>query len=270
MLNPANWLESGKMIDAFLSPILLESSIHLLLPCFINTALVIFLWTFYKKRTELEPDGYYHKMNKFTGGLGASLALLQPLSGLSFFLKVKSTSPMLSDPTPIDQILSGVATPFFYTMISLAGIAVVSIIIYWVKGHERGAVLLIIATAALYTAFFMGAYTRERARKPFLVHSVMTMDMRIINTPKVQTDKIGGGLKGADIFAEKNCFACHVIEGKGGSFGPELIFSELNDKYTPDSIKAFMKNPGGNMPAFDGTDEELEVLNEYLLNGNSQ
>jgi len=267
MMNPGQWLKTGKMIDAFLNPILLESSIHLLLPCFINTALVIFLWTFYKKRSEVEPDGYYHTINKFTGKAGAALALLQPLSGLSFFLKVKSTSPILMDPTPYNQIVNGVATPFFYTMISLAGIAVTAIIIYWIKGHEKGAVLLIVASAALYTAFFMGAYTRERARKPYLVHSVMTMDMRIINAPDPQKEGALAGLNGADIFSDKNCFACHVLDGEGGTFGPEIVFNELNDKYDLKSMKAFMVNPGGNMPAFNGTDEELEVLSDYLLTG---
>ena len=267
MLNPGKWLDTGKMIDAFFSPVLLESSIHLLLPCFINTALVIFLWTYYKKRKELEPDGYYHKINKFTGRLGAALALLQPLSGLSFFLKVKSTSPVLSDPTPYKQIIDGVATPFFFTMISLAGIAVVLIIIYWVMGHEKGGMLLVIATFALYTAFFVGGYTRERARKPFLVHSVMTMDMNIVNSPESKTSGSDTGLVGADIFSDKNCFACHAVDGVGGTFGPEIVFGEMNDKYNLESMKTFMKNPGANMPAFTGTEKELETLSKYLLSG---
>jgi len=267
MLNPGKWLQTGKMIDAFFNPILLESSIHLLLPCFINTALVIFLWSFYKKKNEIEPDGYYHTINRFTGRAGAAMALLQPLSGLSFFLKVRSTSPILSDPTPINQIINGVATPFFYTMITLAGIAVICIIIYWIRGHEKGAVLLIVATAALYTAFFMGAYTRERARKPYLVHSVMTMDMRIINTPEASSADSGSGLKGADVYVENNCAACHVLNGKGGTFGPELIFNELADKYNGKSLNTFMLNPGGNMPAFSGSEEELDALSQYLLTG---
>jgi len=255
------------MIDAFLNPILLESSIHLLLPCFINTAFIIFLWTFYKKRKEADLNGYYHTINKFTGRAGAVLALLQPLSGLSFFMKVKSTSPELMNPTPYSQITNGVATPFFIAMISLASIAVVTIIIYWIIGHEKGAVFLIVATSALYIAFFMGAYTRERARKPYLVHSVMTMDMNIVNYPKSEMDSTDSVLKGPDIFSEKNCFACHVLNGEGGTFGPEIDFTQLNDEYTLESMKSFLLNPGGNMPAFNGTEEELDILSNFMING---
>jgi cytochrome c2 len=35
-------------------------------------------------------------------------------------------------------------------------------------------------------------------------------------------------LEGAELFAEKGCEKCHSIEGRGGSFGPDLARSDLN------------------------------------------
>jgi ubiquinol-cytochrome c reductase cytochrome b subunit len=70
---------------------------------------------------------------------------------------------------------------------------------------------------------------------------------------------------GADLFVSKACFACHAIEGAGGSRGPDLthVASHLNR----DQITARIATGGGGMPAFAGsvTPAELDDLTAFLL-----
>jgi ubiquinol-cytochrome c reductase cytochrome b subunit len=70
---------------------------------------------------------------------------------------------------------------------------------------------------------------------------------------------------GADLFVSKACFACHAVEGAGGSRGPDLthVASHLNR----DQITARIATGGGGMPAFAGsvTPQELDDLTTFLL-----
>ena len=73
---------------------------------------------------------------------------------------------------------------------------------------------------------------------------------------------------GRALFKEKLCSTCHTINGQGGQTGPDLstVARRIRADYLPDWIR----NPGSfkpttEMPAFEGTDEQLEALVEYLL-----
>jgi cytochrome bd-type quinol oxidase subunit 1 len=273
MLVPGKWIETQSRWDAFFNPILLESSIHILLPCLINAALILFIWTYWKStKTQGPEQQYFKKMNKFTGVIGGSLLFLQPLSGIGFLFKVKSATESLPTPNPWSQIWleGGLARPYLFTMIGLGTLAVIGAIIYWVQGHDKGRKALVAASLAMFVAFFMGAYTREKARKPYLVWGTMYMNQQFVGAKpalaSVPADP-NVAISGERVFVEQQCMSCHAFKGQGGSVGPDL--SNLSQKFSREELIGFMKElpaPANMMmPPFYGSDQELEALVDYML-----
>ncbi len=262
MMTPGDWLTTGSRWDAFNNPILWPSFIHMILPCLINGALFVFIWTYWKSRKGGEDIEFFSKMNRFTARIGGSLIFLQPLSGLSFLLTIKSATEGLPEPNPWTQVWKGLGQPFLHTMMTLGGIAVILTILYWILGHEKGRKFLLWASIAAFTAFFVGGYTREKARKPYLIWGTMYMNMRMIGE---QAPPASGetNVTGEQVFKDWECRACHTFQGKGGSIGPELV--NLRDSYNIDELKEFLKDPPEDMPPFEGAPEELEALATYLL-----
>ncbi|MGX9728982.1 MAG: cytochrome ubiquinol oxidase subunit I [Candidatus Electronema sp. VV] len=270
MLVPGKWMETGSRWDAFFNPILLESTLHILLPTLINSALILFLWTFWKStKTQGAEQAYFNKMNLFTAKIGAALLFLQPLSGLSFLFKVKSATESLPVPNPWQQITDGMATPFLYTMITLAVLAMIGGTLYWVWGHEKGRKALAFASLAMFLAFFMGAFTRERARKPYLVWNTMYMNQKFVPgniaappAPAV-TATSAAPVSGEKVLKDMGCMNCHA----GGAGAPAL--TGLAQKYDKAKLMDFVRQPQGKaatmMPPFPGTEQELEALADHLL-----
>jgi len=260
MLMPGKWLATKSRWDAFFNPILVESSIHLLAPCLLNALVFLFLWTLYKERKTR--DGSYGKLNGLFARMLAALVVIQPISGVSFLLKVKRAGEhYVGSPKPYDQIINGVATPFFYAMISLAAVAVLATIPYRTLGHDKGRKFLVVTSLALCVAFFMGAYTRERARKPFLIHGYMYMNMKTVAVAEEAKPADPGQLA----YENAGCATCHKMKGCGGTFGPAL--DGVPNKYTAESLPQFLRNPTSDvMPRFEGSDAELNSLVQFLLN----
>jgi cytochrome bd-type quinol oxidase subunit 1 len=281
MMVPGKWMETQSRWDAFNTPILVESTLHLILPCLINGALLLFVWTYWKSTKPSEDQQYYAKVNRFTGAIGGTLLFLQPISGISFLLKVKSATEALPKPNPWAQLTGGAATPFLYTMIGLATVAVICTILYWVMGHEKGRKALLAASIAMFIAFFIGGFTRERARKPYLIWGTMRMDQQFTRTfqekinPKEAIEQAGSGsqavqaapIDGAQVFKNSQCQACHVYKGQGGSNGPDI--SNLSQRYDKKALMGFISQPPEPanmvMPPFNGSEAELEALADYLL-----
>ncbi|MGR0480325.1 MAG: cytochrome ubiquinol oxidase subunit I [Candidatus Electronema sp. V4] len=270
MLVPGKWMETGSRWDAFFNPILVESTFHILLPTLINASLLVFLWTFWKStKTQGAEQAYFNKMNLFTAKIGAALLFLQPLSGLSFLFKVKSATESLPAPNPWQQITDGMATPFLYTMITLAVLAMIGGTLYWVWGHEKGRKALAFASLAMFLAFFMGAFTRERARKPYLVWNTMYMNQKFVPgniaappAPAV-TANSAAPVSGEKVLKDMGCMNCHA----GGAGAPTL--TGLAQKYDKAKLMDFVRKPQGPaanmMPPFPGTEQELEALADHLL-----
>jgi cytochrome bd-type quinol oxidase subunit 1 len=273
MVPGEKWMETQSRWDAFNTPVLIESTIHMLLPCMINGALIIFVWSFWKAGRPGADQPYYAKVNKFTGAIGASLLFLQPLSGASFLWKVYSSTEKLDPPNPWTQLSGGAAQPFLYIMISLASLAMIGAIIYWVRKHDKGRTALLVASFFMFSAFFMGAYTREKARKPYLIWNVMGMDQRFTKT--MQDKGIGGTAKqqvGAVINGEQvfqGCKGCHSYKGQGGSIGPDLTNIPEKYKNKKTELMSFISQPpspaNSVMTPFSGSDAELDALADYLL-----
>ena len=70
------------------------------------------------------------------------------------------------------------------------------------------------------------------------------------------------------LFTEMDCVQCHTIAGSGGTQGPDL--SNVAARLRPDYLPLWIRNPRSfkpdtEMPAFEGSEDELNALVEYLL-----
>ena len=63
----------------------------------------------------------------------------------------------------------------------------------------RGRKVLVAAALAMFLAFFMGAFTRERARKPYLVWNTMGMNQQMVKlVAEVNVGHNAGGDRGTN------------------------------------------------------------------------
>jgi cytochrome c2 len=73
--------------------------------------------------------------------------------------------------------------------------------------------------------------------------------------------------KGKELYGAKKCGLCHTVDGSGGKKGGDL--SDVGDKRDAEWLTKYMKDPKSllpeaKMPAFKGSDEELQNLVAYL------
>ena len=73
---------------------------------------------------------------------------------------------------------------------------------------------------------------------------------------------IGDPKAGLAIYQSSGCSACHMIDGQGGSVGPEL--SRIGDMRGPASLKQRLIDPGANLPQ-NGTGFYTSKWTEYLM-----
>jgi ubiquinol-cytochrome c reductase cytochrome b subunit len=83
-------------------------------------------------------------------------------------------------------------------------------------------------------------------------------------TEKVIGATSGPVFEGGQLFHDKACLSCHLIQGYGGRRGPDLTY--VGDKLTPDNIIIRIVNGGGNMPAFGSSlkPQEIDALVAFL------
>ncbi len=83
-------------------------------------------------------------------------------------------------------------------------------------------------------------------------------------TPQIIGATSGPVFAGAQLFQEKACLNCHLIEGHGGRRGPNLTY--VGDRLSQSDIIIRIVNGGVNMPAFGKTlkPQELADLTTFL------
>jgi cbb3-type cytochrome oxidase cytochrome c subunit len=74
--------------------------------------------------------------------------------------------------------------------------------------------------------------------------------------------------KGNQVYADKKCALCHMIQGKGGKTGGDL--STVGTKRDAEWLKRFIMAPkavvpNAKMPPFKGSADELDALVAYLM-----
>ena len=277
MLTPGTYFSDPGLIKAVFNPAMPASSIHLVLPCILNAAMFAYIYAFLKLRKAGAADApYYSWLADYSGTIFAVGILLQPLSGLSFLFTLKAVNAAI-----FTNIVSGGIAKFFWTMAGLATVAVTASLIYLLSRKKQRAVLLVGGLAAL-TGFSFGGYTRERARKPFLIYGHMYMTGALVaaaqpaeaapavKTEPVKTAPVKPAAKAAPVKAavplmtreqglEKyGCLVCHSYKGEGGTFGPALDQHILH--HSKEELKKYLTSPPENMPPFEGTEKELDDL----------
>ncbi len=278
MLTPGSYFEAPGLLKAVFNPSMPASTTHLLIPCVVNAAMFAFIYSLYKLRKS-EDAAYHSWLADHSGTIFAWGILLQPLSGLSFLLTLKVVNAGI-----FDSIVSGLVSRFFWPMAGLAAVAVTCSLIYLFSGKKRRGVLLAGGLAAL-TAFSFGGYTRERARKPFLIYGHMYMTGALVAktaapapaaaaepakpaaqpapakkaapAPAAAPQKKAVSAHEVEEALEKyNCLVCHTYKGVGGTFGPALD-AHLGH-HSKEELKKILKTPPSTMPPFEGTDKELD------------
>jgi mono/diheme cytochrome c family protein len=78
----------------------------------------------------------------------------------------------------------------------------------------------------------------------------------------------GSAEKGKEVYSAHKCAICHTINGSGGKMGGDL--SDIGDKKDAEWLTKYVKDPKSlmpeaKMPAFKGSDEELQDLVAYLM-----
>lgn len=278
MLTPGKYFETKNFFDAVFNPTMFPSMLHLLIPCILNAAVVYALFAYIQSRRKPAEQEYYNMTGAFNARIAAWGILLQPPAGLYYLWTVYHANH-----PAFQNIISGIASPFFWTMAILGSIGFILSIIYLLLGWERGKILFLVLAILVLAAFPFGAYNRERARKPYLIYGQMYMSQQTVVAPElkpvetttsVSTTAVPGvttekpkpvtAKSGETIISENGCRACHKITGQGGSFGPEL--KELNKKFDGDQekLKKFLLSPPPAMPSFAGSSAELDSLADYL------
>ena len=88
----------------------------------------------------------------------------------------------------------------------------------------------------------------------------------IVNEPAVTSPSV---LAGRAIFARSGCSACHGINGKGGTIGPDLTHVGSRRPEAEWHLRHFKNpqavTPGSLMPKVDLSDKELRELTDYML-----
>lgn len=257
MLTPGTYFENPSLLKAVFNPILWSSTTHLLIPCWIHGAALPFIYAvIQERRSGADKKAHYQRLATFTGTMTAVAMLLQPLSGLSFLLTLWSV-----DAGIFAQITTGLAAPFFWTMVSLGLLGVVCVLIYFLSQRQAKKVLLL-GVLAFLTAFSLGGYTRERARKPYLIYNHMTLAEGQTGFASDKTSKQSESHDLPSVLGDLGCLACHSFRGTGGSFGPKLDQKLFH--YSAAELTRFLQNPPAGMPPFSGSETERTELLELI------
>ncbi|HTU48918.1 MAG TPA: c-type cytochrome [Bryobacteraceae bacterium] len=87
--------------------------------------------------------------------------------------------------------------------------------------------------------------------------------LKTLNVPEASGTSTGDPQKGEDVFKTSGCSACHMIDGQGGSVGPDL--SHIGSERGPTSLKERLLNPGANLPQVGGGGMMGNSWTEYLM-----
>jgi cytochrome c oxidase cbb3-type subunit III len=80
--------------------------------------------------------------------------------------------------------------------------------------------------------------------------------------PNISGTVTGDPKAGQALYQSSGCASCHMIDGQGGSVGPEL--SRIGDMRGPASLKERLIDPGANLPQ-SGTGYYSSKWTEYLM-----
>jgi nitric oxide reductase subunit C len=97
----------------------------------------------------------------------------------------------------------------------------------------------------------------------FLVYST-SIYLRPLRAKRLSPQLEERASQGRLVYEKYNCQACHQLYGLGGYLGPDLT-NVFGDPYKGEPIiRAFVRSGIKQMPAFEMSDEELDLLIDFL------
>jgi len=262
MLTPGRWVETQRMIDAVFNPSMPPSYLHRVLAAFSITGFFMIayaLWRIARAKTAEEKDEAAWAL-RYSAKWAVIPTVLQIIPGLWYLYALEvGTKGIAPEGSVVPKIISGSLSLYWYGAIVVAVVAVILAFLFGIRnpssafqGGGRAALILSIVFILATTAL-MG-FTRERARKPYLVYGVMYGN---------QVMAIGGGSSssGEALLQSKGCLSCHSFKGQGAGTYP---LDGIGSKLTADEIRKIIKDPTPGMVPFKGNEAELEAIVEYL------
>jgi ubiquinol-cytochrome c reductase cytochrome b subunit len=205
----------------------------------------------------------------------AGVGLIAVIALLALFVGPRALAappdPTITDATP---------KPDWYFLPYYALITVVP------SAFERSVVLLtvgVVGGALLLLPLVANRGERSPARRPWavgtvclaaivlaalLVTGVKSPWIPAFDTEPITADTLGvdsgPAVTGAQLFYTKGCQFCHAVEGRGGSYGPDLTY--VFRRYRVEQLTIIILRGRENMPAYRGalTDDELEAIIAFL------
>ncbi len=266
MLTPGNWPQSRSVLDAAFNPSMLPSYLHRAVAAFSVTGfflIVYAVWMYGRSRTD-EGKSYATWAVGYAGKWAVIATALQFFPGVWYLTALeRGTSLAAPEGSVIPKLLNGPLTFFWFGGIMLAVAAILLVWFLAVQSPKTGmrwlgrmalvaAVLLILTTTA-----FMG-FTRERARKPYLVYGVMYGNQ--IMVPGMEQSAAADPQAGQQVFLNTGCTGCHQLQGKGGS----IVLDGVGTRRTADQIRQTILNPPQGMAKFKIKSADLENLVAFL------
>jgi cytochrome c oxidase cbb3-type subunit III len=87
--------------------------------------------------------------------------------------------------------------------------------------------------------------------------------LRTLNVTEPAGTSTGDPQKGEAVFKTSGCTACHMIDGEGGSIGPDL--THIGSERGPASLRQRLLDPGANLPEVGGGGMMGNSWTEYLM-----
>ena len=87
--------------------------------------------------------------------------------------------------------------------------------------------------------------------------------LKTLNVAEPSGTSTGDPQKGEAVYKSSACSACHMIDGEGGSIGPEL--TRIGAMRGPASLKARLLDPGANLPQVGGGGMMGNSWTQYLM-----
>ena len=300
MLTPGSWAETHNIFDAIFNPSFFASFTHRAIAAFSITGffLIIYaIWKHSRAKNEEEKEYGIWALN-YAGKWALIATAIQFLPGVWYLYSLEvGTRFAAPEGSVVPKFLGGELFVFWFGGILLATLAILIAWFLAVQYPRKGVTVfgkIILVTSVfmiLSTNAFMG-FSRERARKPYLVYGLMygneamsEMMKNAFAKEEAQQQEISPTAQpqimvetstapqvepttgitdpGFALLQQYSCIGCHTYDGQGGQVGPEL--TEVGDRLTAEEIKTLIQNPPAGMPLIAVTPEDMETLVNFLI-----
>jgi len=252
--NPGDWPSSGNVWAAVFNPMTVPMFLHRLVAGVSLVSYFIVAYALVKARsTATDEERSY---GGFALNLGGRIAVWSTLAQILPGLLVLFVG---LPPEGRAAVFGPLHMPWVLSIVLM--LASVAVLIRWAWQPERGLRskwILWLTILAIVVASGMMGFTRSQARGSDMMFRVLDEEGQLQEAPEVY---LNPPVTGQALFGS-NCSACHP--GLAGD-----AVSKARERH-PDleELRVFLREPGAigiPMPAFPGTDDELDTLTEYLL-----